>query len=127
MYMEDREWEAIKQSEDKRMKEILGLEDYGQKMTDITKESLNTIWIKRKLNKKGQKNREENQKPDNGYVVLLGYVHWREHDTKVVLLLHKEKKKKINKQSCLAVKLAVMVMEIKSLLICLSDQIAIIL
>ena len=49
-------------------------------------------------------------------------------DKKVVLLLHKEKKKKkINKQSCLAVKLAVMVMEIKSLLICLSDQIAIIL
>ena len=49
-------------------------------------------------------------------------------DTKVVLLLHKEKKKKkINKQSCLAVKLAVMVMEVKSLLICLSDQIAIIL
>ena len=38
MYMEDREWESIKQSEDKGMKEIFGLEDYGQKMTDITKE-----------------------------------------------------------------------------------------
>ena len=78
MYMEDREWEAIKQSEDKGMKEILGLEDYGQKMTDITKEYLNTIWIRRKLNKKGQKNRAENQNTENGYVVLLGYVHWRE-------------------------------------------------
>ena len=65
MYMEDREWEAIKQSEDKGMKEILGLEDYGQKMTDITKEYLNTIWIKRKLNKKGQKNRAENQNTEN--------------------------------------------------------------
>ena len=31
MYMEDREGEAIKQSEDKGMKEILGLENYGQK------------------------------------------------------------------------------------------------
>ena len=49
-------------------------------------------------------------------------------DTKVVLLLHKEKKK-INKQeeSCLAVRLAVMVTKVESLLICLSDQIAIIL
>ena len=50
-------------------------------------------------------------------------------DTKVVLLLHKEKKKKkINKQeeSCLAVSLSVMVTEVESLL-CLSDQIAIIL
>ena len=63
--MEDREWEAIKQSEDKEMKEILGLEDYGQKMTDITKEYLNTIWIKRKWNKKGQKNRAENQNTEN--------------------------------------------------------------
>ena len=63
--MEDREWEAIKQSEDTGMKEILGLEDYGQKMTDITKEYLNTIWIKRKLNKKGQKNRAENQNTEN--------------------------------------------------------------
>ena len=52
MYMEDREWEAIKQSEDKGMKEILGLEDYGQKMTDITKEYLNTIWIE-KIEQKG--------------------------------------------------------------------------
>ena len=65
MYLEDREWEAIKQSEDKGMKAILGLEDYGQKMTDITKEYLNTIWIKRKLNKKGQKNRAENQNTEN--------------------------------------------------------------
>ena len=65
MYMEDREWEAIKQSEDKGMKEILGLEGYGQKMTDITKEYLHTIWIKRKLNKKGQKNRAENQNTEN--------------------------------------------------------------
>ena len=33
----NREWEEIKQSEDKGMKEILGLGDYGQKTTDITK------------------------------------------------------------------------------------------
>ena len=46
------------------MKEILGLEDYGQKMTDI-KKYLNTIWKKRKLNKKGQKNRAENQNTEN--------------------------------------------------------------
>ena len=52
MYMEDREWEAIKQSDDKGMKEILGLEDYGQKMTDITKEYLNTICIE-KMEQKG--------------------------------------------------------------------------
>ena len=31
----NREWETIKQREDKGMKEILGLGDYGQKMTDI--------------------------------------------------------------------------------------------
>ena len=61
----NREWEAIKQSEDKGMKEILGLGDYGQKMTDITKKYLNTIWKKRKLNKKGQKNRAENQNTEN--------------------------------------------------------------
>ena len=48
------------------MKEILGLRDYGQKMTDITKKYLNTIWKKRKLNKKGQKNnRAENQNTEN--------------------------------------------------------------
>ena len=58
----NREWEAIKQSEDKGMKEILGLGDYGQKMTDITKKYLNTIWKKRKLNNKGQKNIEQRNK-----------------------------------------------------------------
>ena len=51
-----REWEEIKQSEDKGMKEILGLGDYGQKTTDITKKYLNTIWQKRLLTNKGQKN-----------------------------------------------------------------------
>ena len=61
----NREWEAIKQSEDKGMKEILGLGDYGQKMTDIIKEYLNTIWKKRKLNKKGQKNRAKNQNTED--------------------------------------------------------------
>ena len=40
----NREWETIKQREDKGMKEILGLGDYGQKMTDITKKYLDTIW-----------------------------------------------------------------------------------
>ena len=46
-----------------RMKEILGLGDYGQKITDITKKYLNTIWKKRKLNNKGQKhNRAEKTK-----------------------------------------------------------------
>ena len=61
-----REWEAIKQSEDKGMKEILGLGDYGQKMTDITQKYLNTIWKKIKLNNKGQKNnRAENQNTEN--------------------------------------------------------------
>ena len=30
-------------SEDKGTKEILGLEDYGQKTTDVTKKYLNTI------------------------------------------------------------------------------------
>ena len=34
----EREWEIIKQGEDKGMKEILGLGDGGHKMTDITKE-----------------------------------------------------------------------------------------
>ena len=62
----NREWEAIKQREDKGMKEILGLGDYGQKMTDITKKCLDTIWKKRKLNKKGQKNnRAENKSTKN--------------------------------------------------------------
>ena len=55
----NREWEEIKQSEDKEMKEILGLWDYGQKMTDITKKYLNTIWKKRKLNNKGHKHNIE--------------------------------------------------------------------
>ena len=32
----NRAWEEMKQSEDKGMKEILGLGDYGQKTTDIT-------------------------------------------------------------------------------------------
>ena len=59
----DREWETIKQGEDKGMEEILGLGDYGRKMTDIAKKYLATIWKKRKLNKKGQKNnRAENKK-----------------------------------------------------------------
>ena len=58
----DREWETIKQGEDKGMKEILGLGDCGRKMTDKTKKYLATIWRKRKLNKKGQKNnRAENK------------------------------------------------------------------
>ena len=52
----EREWEIIKQGEDKGMKEILGLGDGGQKMTDITKKYLAAIWRKRKRNKKGQKN-----------------------------------------------------------------------
>ena len=47
------------------MKEILGLGNYGQKMTDVTKEYLNTIWKKRKLNKKGQNNRPESQNTEN--------------------------------------------------------------
>ena len=48
------------------MKEILGLGDYGQKITDITKKYLNIIWKKRKLNDKGQKhNRSENQNTEN--------------------------------------------------------------
>ena len=34
-------------------------------MTDITKEYLNTIWKKRKLSKKGQKNRAESQNTEN--------------------------------------------------------------
>ena len=52
----------MKQGEDKGMKEILGLGDYGRKMADITKKYLATIWKKRKLNKKGQKNnRAENK------------------------------------------------------------------
>ena len=53
----NREWKAIKQNEDKIMKEILGLGDYGQKMMDITKTYLNTIWKKRKLNNKGRATR----------------------------------------------------------------------
>ena len=62
----NREWEAIKQSEDKRMKEILGLGDYGRKMTDITTKYPNTICKKRKLNNKGQNNnRAEKQNTDN--------------------------------------------------------------
>ena len=62
----DREWETIKQGEDKGMKEILGLGDYGRKMMDITKKYLATIWKKRKLNKKGQKNnRAENKNIKN--------------------------------------------------------------
>ena len=62
----DREWETIKQGEDKGMKEILGLGDYGWKMTDITKKYLATIWKKRKLNKKEQKNnRAENENIKN--------------------------------------------------------------
>ena len=52
----EREWEIIKQGEDKGMKEILGLGDGGQKMTDITKKYLAAIWRKRNLNQKGQKN-----------------------------------------------------------------------
>ena len=52
----EREWEIIKQGEDKGMKEILGLGDGGHKMTDITKKYLAAIWRKRKLNHKGQKN-----------------------------------------------------------------------
>ena len=48
------------------MKEILGLGDCGRKMTDITKKYLATIWRKRKLNKKGQKNnRAENKNIKN--------------------------------------------------------------
>ena len=35
--------------EDKGMKEILRLGDYGQKIMDITKKYLNTIWKKRKM------------------------------------------------------------------------------
>ena len=35
-------------------------------MTDVTKEYLNTIWKKRKLNKKGQKNRAESQNTELG-------------------------------------------------------------
>ena len=62
----DREWETIKQGEDKGMKEILGLGDCGRKMTDITKKYLATIWRKRKLNKNGQKNnRAENKNIKN--------------------------------------------------------------
>ena len=34
-------------------------------MTDITKEYLNTIWKKRKLNKKGQKKIAETQNTEN--------------------------------------------------------------
>ena len=48
------------------MKEILGLGDYGQKIMDITKKYLNTIWKKRKLNNKGQKhNKAEKQNIEN--------------------------------------------------------------
>ena len=48
------------------MKEILGLRDYRRKMTDITNKYLATIWKKRKLNKKGQKNnRAENKNIKN--------------------------------------------------------------
>ena len=43
----NREWEEIKQSEDKGMREILGLGDYGQKTTDITKKYLNTSYLER--------------------------------------------------------------------------------
>ena len=58
----EREWEIIKQGEDKGMKEILGLGDGGHKMTDITKKYLAAIWRKRKLNQKGQKNRTAENK-----------------------------------------------------------------
>ena len=78
------EWEEIKQSEDKRMKKILGLGDYEQKMMDITKNYLNTIWKKRKLNNMGQKhNRAGKQNTENFetgeyedhnyYKILRGY------------------------------------------------------
>ena len=49
----DREWETIKQWEDKGMKEILGLGDYGRKMADITKKYLVTIWKKEEIEQKG--------------------------------------------------------------------------
>ena len=39
----NREREKIKQSEDKGMKGMLGLGDYGQKITDTTKKYLNNI------------------------------------------------------------------------------------
>ena len=69
----DREWETIKQGEDKGMKEILGLGDCGRKMTDITKKYLATIWRKRKLNKKGQENnRAENKNVKNLETVKHG-------------------------------------------------------
>ena len=47
------------------MKEILGLGDYGQKMTDITKKYIATIWKKRKLNKKGQENNRAEKNIEN--------------------------------------------------------------
>ena len=47
------------------MKEILRLGDYGQKITDITKKYLNTIWKKRKLNSNGQKHKAEKQHTEN--------------------------------------------------------------
>ena len=53
-----------KKSEDKGMKEILRLGDYGKKITDITK-YLNTIWKKRKLNSNGQKHKAEKQHTEN--------------------------------------------------------------
>ena len=47
------------------MKEILRSGDYGQKITDITKKYLNTIWKKRKLNSIGQKHKAEKQQTEN--------------------------------------------------------------
>ena len=60
------EWEEIKQSVDQGMKEILGLGDYGQKITDVTKKYLSIIWKKRKLNNKEHKhNSSEKQTTEN--------------------------------------------------------------
>ena len=64
------------------------------------------------------------------YVVLLGYVHWRDRRYKGGATAPQREEEEEDKQTrrelsaCLAVRLAVMV---TGLLICLSDQIAIIL
>ena len=56
-----REWETIKQSEDKGRKQILGLRDYGRKVTDATKEYLKNIWKNRQGGNKEQKQNKTNR------------------------------------------------------------------
>ena len=60
-----REWETIKQSEDKGRKQILGLRDYGRKVTDATKEYLENI---RKNRQGGNKEQKQNKTNRNRFV-----------------------------------------------------------